>query len=301
MIRAAPYVSVHANAPGSTSMPRDTVYSACPHDCASTCALQVERLGPDRIGKVRGSRRNLYTAGVVCEKVARYAGRVHHPDRLTEPLRRVGDKGTGRGAFQPIGWKDALDLIAERLIQAAQRHDSEAVLPYFYAGTMGLVQRDGIERLRHVMGYSRQDPTICVALSDAGWLAGVGVKRGLDGRELEDADLIVMWGGNPATTQVHVMTHIARARKERGARLVVVDPYRTATAEQADLHMMLRPGTDGALAAAVMHVLFRDGFADRGYMGKYTDMPDELERHLAARTPEWAARITGLDAHQIVR
>jgi len=282
-------------------MPRDTVYSACPHDCASTCALQVERLGPDRIGRVRGSRRNGYTAGVVCEKVARYAGRVHHPDRLTEPLLRVGDKGVGRSAFKPIAWDDALDLIAERLMQAAERHGSETVFPYFYAGTMGLVQRDGIERLRHVMRYSRQNSTICIGLSDAGWLAGAGVKRGLDGRELEDADLIVMWGGNPATTQVHVMTHVARARKDRGAKLVVVDPYRTQTAEQADMHLMLRPGTDGALAAAVMHVLFRDGFADRSYMEKYTDVPEELEQHLKPRTPEWAAVITGLDPQQIVR
>jgi anaerobic selenocysteine-containing dehydrogenase len=282
-------------------MPRDTVYSACPHDCASTCALQVERLGPDRIGRVRGSRRNGYTAGVVCEKVARYAGRVHHPDRLTEPLLRVGDKGVGRSAFKPIAWDDALDLIAERLMQAAERHGSETVFPYFYAGTMGLVQRDGIERLRHVMRYSRQNSTICIGLSDAGWLAGAGVKRGLDGRELEDADLIVMWGGNPAITQVHVMTHVARARKDRGAKLVVVDPYRTQTAEQADMHLMLRPGTDGALAAAVMHVLFRDGFADRSYMEKYTDVPEELEQHLSIRTPQWAAAITGLDPQQIVR
>ncbi len=282
-------------------MPRDTAYSACPHDCASTCALEVERLGPDRIGKVRGARHNAYTAGVVCAKVARYAERVHHPDRLTEPLLRVGEKGVGRAAFRPIGWEEALDLIAERLIQAAQRHGPAAMFPYFYAGTMGLVQRDGIERLRHVLRYSRQLSTICVGLSDPGWLAGAGVKRGLDGRELADADLVVMWGGNPVHTQVNVMTHIARARNERGAKLVVVDPYRTATAEQADLHLMLRPGTDGALAAAVMHVLYRDGFADRAYMAKYTDVPDELERHLASRTPDWAAAITGLDPEEIVR
>lgn len=282
-------------------MPRDTAYSACPHDCSSTCALEVERLGPDRIGKVRGARHNAYTAGVVCAKVARYAERVHHPDRLTEPLLRVGEKGVGRAAFRPIGWEEALDLIAERLIQAAQRHGPAAVFPYFYAGTMGLVQRDGIERLRHVLRYSRQLSTICVGLSDPGWLAGAGVKRGLDGRELADADLVVMWGGNPVHTQVNVMTHIARARSERGAKLVVVDPYRTATAERADLHLMLRPGTDGALAAAVMHVLYRDGFADRAYMAKYTDVPDELECHLASRTPDWAAAITGLDPEEIVR
>jgi anaerobic selenocysteine-containing dehydrogenase len=282
-------------------LPLDIVHSACPHDCPSTCALEVERLGPDRIGRVRGGRYNPYTAGVICAKVARYADRVHHPDRLGQPLLRVGDRGVGRAAFRPIGWDDALDLIAERFVRAAERDGAESVFPYFYAGTMGYVQRDGIERLRHVMGYSRQVSTICITLSDAGWKAGAGVKRGLDGREIADADLVVMWGGNPVNTQVNVMTHIARARKERGAKLVVVDPYRTGTAEQADMHLMLRPGTDGALAAGAMHVLFRDGFADRAYMAKYTDAPAELERHLEARTPEWAAAITGLQAEEIVR
>jgi anaerobic selenocysteine-containing dehydrogenase len=282
-------------------LPLDTVLSACPHDCPSTCALEVERLSPERIGKVRGGRHNPYTAGVICAKVARYADRVHHPDRLTQPLLRVGEKGIGRAAFRAIAWDHALDLLADRLLRAAQRHGAEAVFPYFYAGTMGLVQRDGIERLRHAMGYSRQISTICVSLADAGWKAGAGIKRGLDGREIADADLIVMWGGNPVSTQVNVMTHIARARKERGAKLAVVDPYRTGTAEQADMHLMLRPGTDGALAAAVMHVLFRDGFADRAYMANHTDAPEELEQHLAARTPEWGAAITGLDAEEIVR
>ena len=133
-------------------MPRDTVPSACPHDCPSTCALEVERLGPERIGRVHGSRRNAYTAGVICAKVARYADRVHHPDRLTQPLLRVGDKGVGRAAFRPIGWEEALDRVAEGMADAAVRHGPEAVFPYFYAGTMGLVQRDGIERLRHAMG-----------------------------------------------------------------------------------------------------------------------------------------------------
>jgi anaerobic selenocysteine-containing dehydrogenase len=250
----------------------------------------VERLAPDRIGKVRGGRHNPYTAGVICAKVARYAERVHHPDRLTEPLLRVGEKGVGRAAFRPIGWDKALDLLAERLVQAAQRHGAEAVFPYFYAGTMGLVQRDGIERLRNVMGYSRQASTICVALSDAGWKAGAGVKRGLDGREIADADLIVMWGGNPVSTQVNVMTHIARARKERGAKLVVVDPYRTGTAEQADLHLMLLPGTDGALAAAVMHVLFREGFADRAYGQAY-----RRARGIGAASGDADARLGGGD------
>src|SRR6201998_1912743 len=165
---------------------------------------------------------------------------------------------------------------------------------------MGLVQRDGINRLRHAMRYSREHLSICSMLSDAGWLAGIGVKRGVDGREIAKSDLIVVWGGNPASTQVNVMTHVAMARRERGAKLVVIDPYRTATAERADLHLAPLPGTDGALACAVMHVLFEEGYADRAYMPRYTDDPEGLEPHLKTRTSAWAALITGLLEDEIV-
>ena len=285
-------------------MPRDPevelVPSVCPHDCPSTCALEVERLDGGRIGRVHGSKRNSYTAGVICAKVARYAERVHHPDRLRTPLRRVGPKGVGLSSFEPMGWDEALDIVAGKLAAVAARHGSEAVLPYYYAGTMGYVQRDGIERLRHVMRYSRQFNTICVALADNGWVAGVGAKRGVDAREMASSDLIVVWGGNPVSTQVNVMTHLARARKERGAKLVVVDPYRTGSAEQADIHLAVRPGTDGALACAVMHVLFKEGHADRDYLARLTDASPALEAHLASRTPEWAAAITGLTVEEIV-
>lgn len=275
-------------------------HSACPHDCPSTCALEVERLDPKTIGRVRGASENPYTNGVICAKVARYAERTHHPDRLLTPLRRVGEKGSGRDAYVPLSWDDALDEVAERLLQAEQAHGSETVWPYFYAGTMGLVQRDGIQRLRHTKRYSGQHSTFCIALSDAGWKAGAGEKRGVNPLEMAESDLIVVWGTNPVHTQVNVMSHIAQARKERGAKLVVVDPYRNASAKQADMHLMVNPGTDGALACAVMHVLFKEGYADRDYMAKYTDAPDELERHLESRTPAWAAEITGIAVEQIV-
>lgn len=252
-----------------------------------------------RIGRIRGARDNTYTAGVVCAKVARYAERVHHPDRLSQPLRRVGDKGVGAAAFAPITWEQALDEVAEALLKAEARFGAETVFPYFYAGTMGLTQRDGIERLRHVKGYSRQYSTICVTLPDTGWVAGVGAKRGVDSREIEKSDLIVVWGGNPVSTQVNLMTHIARARKNRGAKLVVVDPYRTGTAAQADVHLAPRPGTDGALAAAVIHVLLAEDLADHDYLARYTDWDDELAAHFATCTPDWAAEITGLAAAEI--
>lgn len=278
---------------------RTIVHSTCPHDCPSTCALEIEKLDSHHIGRVRGASANAYTSGVVCEKVARYAERVHHADRLKTPLRRTGAKGSGE--FAPLSWEAALDEVAERFMRAAQRYGGETVWPLFYAGTMGLVQRDGIERLRHVMRYSRQHSTICNTVVDAGWVAGVGAKMGPDPREIGEADLIIVWGSNPASTQVNVLTHIARARRERNAHLVVVDPYRSGTAKIADTHLMLRPGTDGALACAIMHVLFRDGYADRDYMQKYSDAPAELEAHLKSRTPQWAAEITGVPAAEIER
>jgi anaerobic selenocysteine-containing dehydrogenase len=281
-------------------LPLDIAYTVCPHDCPSACALAVERIEGTRIGRVRGAEGQSYTQGVVCAKVARYAERQYHPERLTVPLRRVGEKGRGPDAFRPVAWDDALDEVAERLTRAAQRHGSEAVWPYYYAGTMGRVQRDGINRLRHAMGYSGELLTICNFLTDAGWLAGVGARRGVDAREIAKSDLIVVWGGNPVSTQVNVMTHIAQARKERGAKLVVVDPYRTGTAEIADMHLAPLPGTDGALACAVMHVLFAEGFADRPYLARYADDPAGLEAHLASRDPVWASRITGLSEAEIV-
>jgi anaerobic selenocysteine-containing dehydrogenase len=281
-------------------LPLDTVYSVCPHDCPSACALAIERIDGSRIGRVHGAEGQSYTRGIVCAKVARYAERQHHPERLSVPLRRVGGKGVGRDAFVAISWDEALDEVAEQLTLATQRYGSESVWPHFYAGTMGRVQRDCIERFRHVLRYSRQHSTICNALTDAGWFAGLGAMRGIDGREIGQSDLIVVWGGNPVSTQINVMKHVAEARHRRAAKLVVVDPYRTGTAAVADIHLAPLPGTDGALACAVMHVLFAEGYADRDYMAKYTDDPEGLEAHLASRDPEWAARITGLGEEEIV-
>ena len=278
-------------------MPLDTHHSVCPHDCPSTCALEVDRIDAHTIGRVRGARANGYTAGVICAKVARYAERVHHPDRLKVPLLRDGPKGSGR--FRETTWEDALDRVAGEFAERANRLGSETVWPYYFAGTMGLVNRDGINRLRHVMRWSGQAPNICTELVQNGWIAGAGGPRGPDPREVADSDLFIMWGGNPVSTQVNVMTYVARARKERGCHFVVVDPYRTPTAEAADEHVLLRPGTDGALACALMHVLFRDGLADCDYLARYAENADLLEAHLRDRTPAWAAAITGVPEAQI--
>ena len=274
-----------------------TGHSACPHDCPSTCALDVEILDERTIGRVRGAKDNSYTAGVICAKVARYAERVHHPDRLKHPLVRAGAKGTGQ--WKEASWEAALDLIAERFLKAEHEFGSESVWPYYYAGTMGLVQRDSINRLRFAKRYSNQFDSFCTNMAWTGYFAGTGSLTGPDPREMAKADVVVIWGTNAAATQVNVMTHAVRARKERGAKIVVIDVYANATVRQADMGIVLKPGTDGAFACAVMHVLFRDGLADWDYLERYTDDPKGLEAHLQTRTPEWAAAITGLSVEEI--
>ena len=284
--------------------------SVCPHDCPSVCALDVEILDERTIGKVYGAKDHPYTDGVICAKVARYAERVHHPDRLMYPLmRKRGRNVRGKAAaigrkpsqsdYERVSWDDALDVIAEQFTASITKHGSESLWPYFFAGTMGLVQRDGLERFRRAIGASQMHATICTTLPEAGWLAGAGKRWGSDVRLMERSELVVIWGGNPVNTQVNVMNYIAKARRSSNATVVVIDPYRTRTAEKADMHLMLNPGTDGALACAVMHVLFRDKRADRDYLAQHTDVPDQLEKHLQSRTPEWAAAITGLSIDQI--
>ena len=272
-------------------------FSACPHDCPSTCALEIERVNSTTIGRVHGAQDNTYTKGVICEKVARYAERAHHPDRLLTPLRRKGAKGSTE--FEAISWSDALDETAEALLKAEQKYGTETVWPYYYAGTMGLVMRDGINRLRHVKNYSGMYGTICVTPAWTGYIAGTGKLMGSDPREMALSDLIVIWGTNPVNTQINVMTHVTKARKDRKARTIVIDTYKNSTAKKADLFLCVRPGTDGALACGVMHILFRDGFADREYMAQYTDDPHGLEQHLIERTPQWASDISGVSVQDI--
>jgi anaerobic selenocysteine-containing dehydrogenase len=280
-----------------TQQPPKSTFSACPHDCPSTCALEVHFHPHGDVRRLNGARDNDYTAGVICAKVARYPERLYHPDRLLKPMRRTGKKGEGR--FEEISWDAALDLIAEKFLAAEAEFGAESVWPYHYAGTMGMVQRDSIHRLRHAKGYSRQFDSFCTNMAWTGYVAGTGKLAGPDPREMAVSDQIVIWGTNPVATQVNVMTHAIAARKKRGARIIVVDVYETETMKQADLGVTLKPGTDAALACAVMHVLFRDGYADRDYLETYTDCPAELEAHLKTKTPEWAAAITGLETSRI--
>ena len=271
--------------------------SVCPHDCPSTCALDVEVIDGRTIGRIYGAKDQSYTAGVVCAKVARYAERIHHAERLLYPLRRTGPKGSGQ--FERISWDEALDEIGRRFIEVEKEFGPQAIWLNYYAGTMGKVMRDGVNRLAHAKKYSRHNGTICINLAWPGVLAGTGKIAGPDPREMAKSDCIVLWGTNPVATQVNVMTHVMRARKERGAKIVVVDIYDNHTMQQADVKVILKPGTDAALACALMHVLFRDGYADWEYLEKYTDDPHGLEAHLKTRDPAWASKITGLPVAEI--
>ena len=198
-----------------------TGISVCPHDCPSACALEVDLLDERTIGRVRGAKDNSYTLGVICEKVGRYAERIHHPDRLLYPLKRIGPKGAGE--FKRISWDEAMAETAQAFLKAEADYGSESVWPYYYAGTMGLVMRDGIERLRHTKNYSGMYATFCITLSWTGYFAGAGSISGVDPREMQKSDLIVIWGGNPVNTQVNVMTHAMKARKDRGAKIACAD------------------------------------------------------------------------------
>ena len=241
-----------------------TGISVCPHDCPSACALEVELLDAHTIGRVRGAKDNSYTLGVICEKVGPLC-RAHSSSRSPASSPEA-QRPEGLGEFKRISWDEAMDETADAFLKAEADYGSESVWPYYYAGTMGLVMRDGINRLRHAKKYSGMYDTFCIALSWSGYLCRRGNIAGVDPREMQKSDLIVIWGGNPVNTQVNVMTHAMIARKDRGARIACVDVYDTGTMKQADIKLLIRPGTDGALACAIMHVLFRDGYADWPYL-----------------------------------
>jgi len=270
--------------------------SVCPHDCPSCCSLEVT-VEDGRIAKVTGAD-HPFTQSVICGKVREYAERVHSPLRVTEPLRRAGAKGDGR--FEPIGWDAAVAEIAERWRAVIAAHGAEAILPFSYAGSMGQVQYHAGHPLFHALGATQLDRTICVSTAYTGWRATVGTVTGNDSEQMVGADLVVLWGINAAYSTINVMTLVKQARA-RGAWVVTIDPYRTPTAQQADEHLMVKPGSDGALALAMMHVLVREDRLDRDYIARATLGFDQLAEHVRAWTPERVAPIVGLPAETITR
>ncbi|MDE2146604.1 MAG: molybdopterin oxidoreductase family protein [Burkholderiales bacterium] len=272
-----------------------TVRGACPHDCPDTCALRVTVEG-GRVVRVAGDPDHPPTHGALCTKVSRYAERTYHPERVLTPLVRVGRKGEGR--FEPLGWDAALDAIAARLRAIAAR-DPQAVLPYSYAGTMGLVQGEGMAaRFFHRLGASRLDRTICSSAGGDALAATYGAKVGMHVEFFAESRLILIWGSNPITSSVHFW-NFAQQAKRAGARLVCIDPRRTETAEKCHQHIALLPGTDGALALGLMHELVVHDAIDHDYVARHVHGWPALRERALQWPPESAAATCGISVDEV--
>ena len=272
------------------------VRATCPHDCPDTCAMLVT-VEDGVATAVRGDPQHPTTAGVLCTKVARYTERTYHAERLLHPMKRTGAKGSG--AFARISWDEAIDTIATRLTAIAQR-DPQAIMPYSYAGTMGLVQGESMaSRFFNRLGASLLDRTICATAGGAGYAYTLGSRIGTDVEQFQDARVILIWGGNPIASNLHFWTR-AQEAKRRGAILVAIDPYRSLTAEKCQQHIALLPGTDAALALGLMHVLIAQDLIDHDYVSRHTLGYAALCERVAAWTPERVAQVCGISAAEVI-
>lgn len=282
-----------------TADPQTTVIRGhCPHDCPDTCATLVTVDATGRATRIQGDPAHPVTSGFLCAKVNRYLERTYHPDRLTTPLRRVGPKGAGQ--FEPCSWDEAISAIGARL--DAIRNGSygpQAILPYSYAGTMGLLQGSSIDRrFFHAIGASRLARTICAEAGRVGMQMTVGASIGADIEGVPESDLIILWGTNTLTSNPHLWPFVLDARK-RGAPVICIDPIRTRTAEQCDEWIAIAPGTDAALALGIMHELFRNDWLDHDYIARYTVGVDALRARAEEWTLERTAAVTGISADRI--
>src|SRR5437879_1995621 len=282
----------------SSPAPRIVVRGACPHDCPDTCAL-LTTVENGRAIKVEGAPDHPTTRGTLCTKVARYLERTYSEQRLLHPMRRAGPKGSGR--FERITWEEALETIAARFKAIAASSDGpQAILPYSYAGTMGLLQYGSMDRrFFHKLGASLLDRTICATAGKAGYAATIGGSIGTDLEQFENARLILIWGSNPIVSNLHLWSRVQEA-KRRGAKLIAIDPYRSLTAEKCHQHLAPLPGTDAALALALMHVIIGEDLYDRDYVEKYTLGFERLRERVKEYPPDKVAKITGLPAEKIV-
>jgi anaerobic selenocysteine-containing dehydrogenase len=272
------------------------VHAACPHDCPDTCAMQVTVQG-GRVVRVQGDAAHPPTHGALCTKVSRYAERNDHPERVLRPLKRIGPKGSGR--FEPVAWDVALDDIASRLKAIAAR-DPQAVLPYSYAGTMGLLQGESMAaRFFHKLGASRLDRTICASAGGEALIATYGAKVGMHVEHYAESRLILIWGSNSIASNLHFWT-FAQQAKRAGAKLVCIDPRRTETADKCHEHLALLPGTDGALALGLMHELIRNDWLDHDYLDRHVHGWPALRERALQWPAERAAAVCGLQAEQVV-
>ena len=281
--------------PERISSVASVVRGACPHDCPDTCAL-LTTVENGRAVRVHGNPAHRHTDGALCTKVSRYTERTYHPERLLLPLRRVGPKGAGR--FEPVGWDEALDDIAGRLKAIAARNP-EAVLPYSYAGTMGLVQGEGMAaRFFHQLGASHLERTICSAAGTEAMVQTLGGKVGMKVEFFAESKLILIWGSNSIASNLHFWRHVQQAKRD-GARIVCIDPRRTETADKCHEHIALLPGTDAALALALMHELVTHDWLDHDYIAQHTLGWAGLRERALQWPPERAAQVCGIAVQQI--
>jgi anaerobic selenocysteine-containing dehydrogenase len=279
------------NAPESLQVVR----AACPHDCPDTCALQVSVQG-GRVVRVQGAADHPPTQGALCTKVSRYAERSYHPERVLQPLKRSGPKGSG--CFEPVSWDEALDDIARHLTQIAAR-DPQAVLPYSYAGTMGLLQGESMAaRFFHKLGASRLDRTICASAGGEALAATYGAKVGMHVEHYVESKLILIWGSNSIASNLHFWTFAQQAKRD-GAKLVCIDPRRTETADKCHEHLALLPGTDGALALGLMHELICNDWLDQDYLDRHVQGWLALRERALQWPAERAAAVCGLSSEQV--
>jgi anaerobic selenocysteine-containing dehydrogenase len=277
-------------------MTKSFVRATCPHDCPDTCAILVT-VEDGVATEVKGDPDHPTTAGVLCTKVSRYIDRTYHADRLLHPMRRVGRKGEGK--FERISWEQALDEIAARLTPIAER-DPQAILPYSYCGTMGLVQGEAMAmRFFNKIGASFLDRTVCATAGTTGYKYTIGGSIGTDIEQFQDAKLILIWGGNPIASNLHFWMRVQEA-KRRGAKLIAIDPYRSLTAEKCHQHIAVLPGTDSALALGMMHVLVKEDLLDHDYIARHTLGFGQLKDRVMEWTPERTAETCGITAEEVV-
>ena len=272
------------------------VRAVCPHDCPDTCALLVT-VEDGVATAVKGDPDHPTTAGVLCTKVARYTERTYHAERLLHPLRRIGKKGEGK--FERISWDEALAAIAARLKPIAARAP-EAILPYSYCGTMGLLQGESMSsRFFNKIGASLLDRTVCATAGATGYKYTIGGSVGTDMEQFQNAKLIIIWGGNPIASNLHFWTR-AQEAKRNGAKLIAIDPYRSLTAEKCHQHIAPLPGTDAALALGLMHVLMAEDLLDHDYIAQHTLGFAQLKARVAEWTPERVAETCGITVAEVV-
>lgn len=275
-----------------------THHSVCALDCPDACGLLIQVDEAGRGSKLRGNPEHPVTRGFLCAKVARYLDREYSSDRLLYPMKRTGPKGSGQ--FARINWQEAIETIAQRLGSIATEHGPEAILPYSYAGTMGLLNFGGMDRrFFHRLGASRLDRTICSTTGGVAIGATLGNRFGTEPEQFRHSKLIVAWGANIHGTNVHLWPFIVEARRS-GARLVVIDPVKTKTARLADQHLAIQPGSDLALALGLMHVIFAERLEDRDFLASHTSGEAELRALAAQYPPERVAQLTGLASGDIV-